>query len=188
MKKQGGPGRLRQACQERRCQALQRLAATALNNKKVRERWSMLPQGSDSGRANSDGEQQTLPPATVTGRRRLGNHRRPTPTTATGEESDSDEGESPGTTTGPAAGRTTTAVRRPGCSRQLLLSVTKDMEPELIRNLAELSSGQEEEKKRNFAVAASRRQASPVLPRFPSAAVSTPPLAGMKPDTKLLER
>jgi hypothetical protein len=62
------------------------------------------------------------------------------------------------------------------------------MEPELIRNLAELSSGQEEEKKRNFAVAASRRQASPVLPRFPSAAVSTPPLAGMKPDTKLLER
>jgi hypothetical protein len=136
MKRHGGPNRLRQACLQRQCQALERPAAAA--SRKVRERWSMLGPASSGASSHSEGEQQQQQTSANQRRKMCTSRRIPIfrPAGGGGEESESEGEESKG-------GRPSAAVRRPA-ARKLLLTVTKDLAPQLIRNLNEVKKEDEE--------------------------------------------
>ena len=102
----------------------------------------MLPHSSGAS-SHSDGEQLQQPqqqPAKT--RRKVGNGRRLPQTRHNGEESDSDGGGDVVAAARPPS-RLKGTARRP--ARKLMLSVTKDLAPEVIRNLCEVNERAGEE-------------------------------------------
>jgi len=190
MKKYGGQNKLHQACQARRCQSLQRPPPPATLNKKVRERWSMLPHTSGAS-SHSEGEQQL--PSSGTTRKKVVNTRRSAPPLRSREESDDSEGEA-------ATANSRKGPRRP--ARKPLLTVTRDdpsSSPAVIRNLADVKGEERREEQAVRGLAAGRGLGSATFPADPGRSnqphqvIGVPAglsalLAKVKTETKALER